>query len=61
MKREIEKYAQTCKSCQKNKMLKRRKSGLLQSLVVLSRVWEFIVMNFVTQLPKTARGKKQLW
>jgi Integrase zinc binding domain len=29
MKREIEKYAQTCESCQKNKVLKRRKDGLL--------------------------------
>jgi Integrase zinc binding domain len=37
MKREIEKYAQTCESCQKNKVLKRRKGGLLQLLVVSSR------------------------
>jgi Integrase zinc binding domain len=37
MKREIEKYAQTCKSCQKNKALKKRKNGLLQPLTVPSR------------------------
>jgi hypothetical protein len=57
MKREIEKYAQICESCQKNKVLKRRKGGLLQPLAVSSRVWEFIAMDFMTQLPKTVRGK----
>jgi Integrase zinc binding domain len=48
MKREIEKYTQTCKSCQKNKALKKRKGGLLQSLAVSSRVWEFIAIDFMT-------------
>jgi Integrase zinc binding domain len=38
MKREIEKYAQTCEECQKDKTLKRRKAGLLQPLTVPSRV-----------------------
>jgi Integrase core domain len=38
-------------------VLKRRKGGLLQPLAVSSRVWKFIAIDFVTQLPKTARGK----
>jgi Integrase zinc binding domain len=29
MKKEIERYVQTCEECQKNKTLKRRKTGLL--------------------------------
>jgi Integrase zinc binding domain len=57
MKREIERYVQTCEECQKNKTLKRKKARLLQSLVMSSRAWEFIIMDFIMQLPKTAKGK----
>jgi hypothetical protein len=57
MKREIERYTQTCEECQKNKTLKKRKAELLQPLAVPNRVWEFIAMDFVMQLLKTARGK----
>jgi Integrase zinc binding domain len=36
MKRDIERYTQTCESCQKNKALKKRKGGLLQPLAIPS-------------------------
>jgi Integrase zinc binding domain len=38
MKRDIERYTQTCESCQKNKALKKKKRGLLQPLAIPSRV-----------------------
>jgi Integrase zinc binding domain len=36
MKKDIERYTQTCESCQKNKTLKKKKRRLLQPLVVSS-------------------------
>ena len=56
MKREVEYYARSCDICQKNKTLNQKKAGLLNPLPVPNACWEHIAMDFITQLPKTARG-----
>ena len=56
MKHEIEDYARTCDVCQKNKPDNQKKGGLLHPLPVPSKAWEHIAMDFVTKLPRTARG-----
>ena len=56
MKQEIEDYARTCDTCQKNKPDNQQKRGLLHPLPAPSKAWEHISMDFVTKLSRTARG-----
>ena len=56
MKREVERYAKTCDTCQKNKTLNEKKAGLLNPMPVPNACWEHIAMDFIVELPKTARG-----
>ena len=56
MKKEVEDYVKTCKTCQTSKATNQRKAGLLKPLPVPVAAWEHISMDFVIKLPKTARG-----
>ena len=56
LKKEVEEYVKTCKTCQTSKATNQRKAGLLKPLPVPVAAWEHISMDFVIKLPKTARG-----
>jgi RNase H-like domain found in reverse transcriptase/Reverse transcriptase (RNA-dependent DNA polymerase)/Integrase zinc binding domain/Chromo (CHRromatin Organisation MOdifier) domain/Retroviral aspartyl protease len=54
--RDTKEYVATCESCQRNKASHQRPAGLLQPLESPSQRWETVTMDFIVQLPKTARG-----
>ncbi|XP_058775591.1 uncharacterized protein LOC131649859 [Vicia villosa] len=49
-----------CTNCQQNKYETQKKEGLLQSLPIPDRVWEYITMDFITNLPNS-RGHTVVW
>lgn len=53
---DIERYVLTCHLCQKNKARNTLPAGLLQPLQLPLNPWHTVTMDFITQLPKTARG-----
>jgi len=53
-------YVKTCGSCQRNKPSNQKKGGLLKSLDIPSYPFESVSMDFITQLPETARGNDAL-
>ena len=53
MEADIERFVQTCPSCQRNKVGNQPPAGLLQPLPVPERRWDDTSMEFITQLPKT--------
>ena len=53
-------YAKTCDACQRNKTARHKKYGRLQPLEVPYRPWEYISMDFITDLPKV-NGYHQIW
>jgi hypothetical protein len=56
IRQEVNKYVQTCESCQRNKISTRKPAGLLQPLPLPTHKWRDISMDFITQLPKTQSG-----
>ena len=56
MKKIIERYVNTCVTCQRNKSHNLKPIGLLQPLEVPSEPWETISMDFVVRLPTTKNG-----
>lgn len=55
MEREVREYVEACPTCARNKTTPRARMGLLQPLLVLTRPWAEISMDFVTGLP-VSRG-----
>ena len=51
MYRDIQKYVQSCDSCQRNKPITSSPAGLLQPLDIPQRNWDGISMDFITKLP----------
>ena len=56
MTRSIRSYVLACGSCQRNKPSNQQPIGLLQPLPVPDKKFDHITMDFVTDLPPTARG-----
>jgi hypothetical protein len=56
IRQEVNKYVQTCESCQRNKISTQKPAGLLQPLPLPTHKWTDISMDFITQLPKTQSG-----
>ena len=56
MSREIKKFITTCDICQRAKIKKHAPYGLLKSIPIPSRPFEVITMDFIPELPKTAKG-----
>ena len=54
--RDTRQYVATCENCQRNKHSLQRPAGLLQPLATPNQRWETVTMDFIVQLPKTARG-----
>ena len=52
MRGDVTSYMKTCPTCQQMKSKNREKVGLLQSLPILSRKWEQVTIDLVTNFPK---------
>jgi hypothetical protein len=53
MKKEVVDFIAKCLECQKVKVEHRHPTGLLQPLLVLEWKWEVVIMDFITNLPRT--------
>ena len=52
MDQEVEEYARSCDSCQRNKATRHKKYGLLDPLDIPNRPWDDISMDFIVGLPE---------
>jgi hypothetical protein len=55
MKKEIVDFIDRCLECQKFKVEHKHPDGLLQPLPIPEWKWEFVTMDFITKMPKTAK------
>ncbi|MCO5568874.1 hypothetical protein L7F22_022576 [Adiantum nelumboides] len=60
MQQNVIKYVKACHSCQIIKASRQLPQGLLQPLPVPKERWESISMDFITTLPRTAKGNAQI-
>ena len=61
LKNTVQDYVKSCDVCQRTKNRTQKPFGLLQPLSVPTQKWESISMDFITPLPKTARGNAGLF
>ena len=61
MKQEIAWYVERCLTCRMVKAEHQRPHGKLQPLEVPMWKWEQIMMDFITDLSKTAKGYDAIW
>jgi hypothetical protein len=57
---DVVRYVRTCNSCQRNKSATAKPVGFLNPLPVPTEPWESISMDFITELPVTAKGHDTL-
>ena len=60
MIKEIEKYVKSCPDCQKNKAKRHKQYGLLSPLELPYTPWQWIAMDFITDL-HLSNGCMELW
>ena len=61
MKNDIARYVEECMTCRKVKAEHQKPHGKLQPLEIPEWKWENITMDFITKLPRTARGADTIW
>ncbi|KAJ9553660.1 hypothetical protein OSB04_017705 [Centaurea solstitialis] len=61
MKKDIALYVGKCLTCSKVKASYQKPSGLLQHPEIPPWKWEQITMDFITKLPRTAKGNDSIW
>ena len=61
MKREIVWFVEWCLTCRKVKAEHQRPHGKVQPLPIPMWEWEEITIDFITELPTTARGVDAIW
>ena len=61
MKRDVAWFVERCLTCRRVKAEHQRPHGMLQPLEVPKWKWEQITMDFITKLPRTARGVDAIW
>jgi len=61
MKTDIADFVASCLVCQKAKIEHQRPGGTLESLDIPQWKWDSVAMDFVTHLPKSARGHDSIW
>ncbi|KAD4585647.1 hypothetical protein E3N88_23248 [Mikania micrantha] len=61
MKNDVILYVSKCLTCSKVKAKHQRQSGLLEQPEIPVWKWEGIAMDFITKLPRTARGYDNIW
>src|SRR5205807_3752777 len=60
MRQDIKRYVKNCDMCQQIKPARHAPYGLLQPLEILTKPWESISMDFVTDLPES-NGYDAIW
>ena len=60
MSRDVEEFVQSCPRCQRSKPRTHRTPGLHQPLSVPVESWRSVSMDFMTDLPRTPRGRDAL-
>ena len=61
MKKEVSKFVYACLTCQKSKIEHYKLMGLMQPLSIPEWKWDNVSMDFVSGLPKTAKGNDSIW
>ena len=61
MKRDVAWFVEWCLTCRKVKVEHQRPHGKIQPLDIPLWKWEDITMDFITKLPRTARGVDSIW
>ena len=61
MKKDVAWFVERCLTCRMVKAEHQRPHGKLQPLEIPMWKWERITMDFVTKLPKTAKGFDAIW
>lgn len=61
MAEDIREYVKYCDSCQRVKASNKLPAGLLHPLQIPTRKWQSISMDFITGLPRSARGSDAIW
>ena len=56
MDEEILQYVRSCDSCQRNKPSQQLPMGLLQSLPIPDRPWQWVTLDLITGLPRSRSG-----
>lgn len=56
MAKQIKQFVRSCDTCQRNKVERRNKQGLLKPLEVPSERWEVVSLDFVVRLPPSKTG-----
>ena len=56
----VRNYVRICDACQRNKTARYKKYGPLKPLEIPYRPWEYISMDFITELPSVS-GYDQIW
>jgi transposase InsO family protein len=56
MNNDVRQYVKSCDSCQCIKASQQTPASLLQPLLIPSKAWEQVSMDFITHLPKTKAG-----
>lgn len=53
MTKDVREYVASCYQCQRNKVPRHKKYGLLQPLPIAPRPWDSLSMDFISQLPNS--------
>ena len=61
MKKDIRRFVSECLTCQLVKAEHQRPAGLLKPLPIPEWKWENVTMDFMTGLPRSARGSNAIW
>ena len=61
MKRDVAWYVERCLTCRKVKAEHQRPHGKMQPLDIPLWKWEDTTMDFISKLPRTARGVDSIW
>ncbi|KAI3682967.1 hypothetical protein L1987_83381 [Smallanthus sonchifolius] len=61
MKHEMTKYVSKCLTCSQVKAEHQKPYGKIQPLDIPEWKWEHITMDFITKLPRTAKGHDTIW
>ncbi|KAI3754798.1 hypothetical protein L1987_54589 [Smallanthus sonchifolius] len=61
MKHEVAKYVSKCLTCSQVKAEHQKPYGNIQPLDIPEWKWEHIITDFITKLPRTAKGHDTIW
>ena len=53
LRKDVKRYVETCRQCQRSKALSQKPSGLLMPLEIPEGPWQSVAMDFITDLPET--------